>query len=127
MGGDIRAKQLRLSTRQRVLGRHRRSLARHQQDHKMDAGCRHLRLLRSCILMPPSRTRKRCLRSNIAPLLAGENVQHINTYGSPIFKAVQQKWYKALCRALTKSPKSPEYAVGEGSEPSHIDRSAGVP
>ena len=48
-------------------------------------------------------------------------------YGSPIFKAVQQKWYKALCRALTKSPKSPEYAVGEGSEPSHIDRSAGVP
>src|SRR5713101_6984797 len=49
------------------------------------------------------------------------------TYGSPIFKAVQQKWYKALCRALTKSPKSPEYAVGEGSEPSHIDRSAGVP
>src|SRR5216683_3016959 len=29
-----------------------------------------------CMLMPPSRTRKRCLRSNIAPLLAGENVQH---------------------------------------------------
>src|SRR6266853_1115047 len=52
---------------------------------------------------------------------------HLITYGSPIFKAVQQKWYKALCRALTKSPKSPEYAVGEGSEPSHIDRSAGVP
>jgi len=46
MGGDIRAKQLRLSTRQRVLGRHRRSLARHQQDHQVDTGCRHLRLLR---------------------------------------------------------------------------------
>src|SRR5713101_5943411 len=39
---------------------------------------RHPKLLRSCMLMPPSRTRKRCLRSNIAPLLAGENVQHIN-------------------------------------------------
>src|SRR5712691_7048256 len=42
------------------------------------------------------------------------------SYGSPIFKAVQKKRYKALYRALTKSPKSPEYAVGAGSEPSHI-------
>jgi hypothetical protein len=33
-------------------------------------------MLRSCILMPPSRTRMTCLRSNIAPLLAGEDVQH---------------------------------------------------
>ena len=47
------------------------------------------------------------------------------TYGSPIFKAVQQKWYKAWYRDLTRSPKSPEYALGEGSEPSHIDQSAG--
>jgi hypothetical protein len=28
--------------------------------------------------MPPSRTRTTCLRSNIAPFLAGEDVQHID-------------------------------------------------
>jgi len=33
---------------------------------------------RSCMLMPPSRTRMTCLRNNIAPRLAGENVQHID-------------------------------------------------
>ena len=51
----------------------------------------------------------------------------IETHRSPIFKAVQKKQYKALYRALTKSPKSPEYAVGAGSEPSHIAQSAGAP
>jgi hypothetical protein len=40
----------------------------------------------------------------------------LQTPGSPIFKAVQKKRYKALYRALTNSPKSPEYAVGAGSE-----------
>src|SRR6266571_1712276 len=44
----------------------------------MDTRRRHQILLRSCMLMPPSRTRETCLRSNIAPLLAGENVQHID-------------------------------------------------
>jgi hypothetical protein len=34
--------------------------------------------LRSCMLMPPSRTRKPCLRSNSAPCLAGETVQHVD-------------------------------------------------
>ena len=47
-------------------------------------------------------------------------------YGSPIFKAVQQKRCKALYTALTKSPKSPEYAVGEGSERSNVERSVAV-
>ena len=50
----------------------------------------------------------------------------ILTYGSPIFKAVQQKRRKALYRALKKSPKSPEFAVGEGSERSHVGRSVGA-
>lgn len=49
------------------------------------------------------------------------------TYGSPIFKAVPKKRCKALYRALKKSPKSPELAVGAGSEPSYVDRSAGAP
>ena len=49
------------------------------------------------------------------------------SYGSPIFKAVQQKRCKALYTALTKSPKSPEYAVGEGSERSNVARSVAVP
>ena len=49
------------------------------------------------------------------------------SYGSPIFKAVQQKRCKALYRALKKSPKSPEYAVGEGSERSNVDRSVAGP
>jgi len=35
-------------------------------------------MFRSCMLMPPSRTRETCLRSNIAPLLASENVQHMD-------------------------------------------------
>ena len=72
---------------------------------------------------------RRLLHGQVGRLGSLQNFVDIDgsTYGSPIFKAVQQKWYKALCRALTKSPKSPEYAVGEGSEPSHIDRSAGVP
>ena len=48
-------------------------------------------------------------------------------YGSPIFKAVQKKQCKALYRALKKSPKSPEFAVGEGSERSHVDRSVVPP
>jgi hypothetical protein len=30
--------------------------------------------------MPPSRTRKRCLRSNITSLLASKNVQHIDMF-----------------------------------------------
>src|SRR5262245_34239709 len=33
---------------------------------------------RSCMLMRPSRTRMTCQRNNIAPRLAGENVQHID-------------------------------------------------
>jgi transposase-like protein len=49
------------------------------------------------------------------------------TPGSPIFKAVQKKQYKALYRALTKSPKSPEYAVGACSELLYVDRSVGAP
>ncbi len=49
------------------------------------------------------------------------------TYGSPIFKAVPKKRCKALYRALKKSPKSPELAVGAGSEPSYVDRSVGAP
>src|SRR5712692_9991383 len=50
-----------------------------------------------------------------------------STYGSPIFKVVQKKWYPALYRALTKSPISPESAVGEGAERSHVDRSGVAP
>ena len=49
------------------------------------------------------------------------------TYSSTIFKAVQQKQCKALYTALTKSPKSPEYAVGEGSERSNVEWSVGGP
>ena len=49
------------------------------------------------------------------------------TYGSPIFKAVQKKRYKALYRGLKKSPKSLECAVGADSKPSHVDRSVGIP
>src|SRR6266567_7499575 len=49
------------------------------------------------------------------------------SYGSPIFKAVPKKRCKALYRALKKSPKSPELAVGAGSEPSYVDRSVGAP
>jgi SRSO17 transposase len=48
-------------------------------------------------------------------------------YGSPIFKAVQQKRCTALYRALKKSPKSPESAAGAGSKPSHVDRSGVAP
>ena len=59
----------------------------------------------------------------------GYRVVAISLYtpGSPIFKAVQKKRCKALCRALKKSPKSPESAVGAGSEPSYVDRSVGAP
>src|SRR3954451_23576020 len=55
-----------------------------------------------------------------------KKIFHI-TYGSPIFKVVQKKWYPALYRALTKSPISPESAVGEGAERSHVDRSGVAP
>src|SRR5712692_57623 len=51
----------------------------------------------------------------------------VPSYGSPIFKAVQQKRCTALYTALTKSLKSPEYAVGEGSEWSNVDWSVAVP
>jgi len=51
----------------------------------------------------------------------------ILTPGSPIFKAVQKKWCTAWCRALKKSPTPPESAVGEGAEPSYVDRSVGAP
>ncbi len=50
-----------------------------------------------------------------------------NTYGSPIFKAVPKKQCKALYRALTKSLKSPESAVGEGSGRSNVEGSVAVP
>ncbi len=35
-------------------------------------------MLRLRMLMPPSRTRETCPRSNLAPILGGENVQHID-------------------------------------------------
>jgi len=63
---------------------------------------------------PTSRSRR---SSALAPL----------TPGSPIFKAVQKKWCTAWCRALKKSPTPPESAVGEGAEPSYVDRSVGAP
>ena len=49
------------------------------------------------------------------------------TPNSPIFKAVQKKRYKALYRALKKSPTAPESAVAAGSERSHIEQSVGTP
>src|SRR5712691_1994946 len=59
----------------------------------------------------------------------GVNGQHRYrvTYGSPIFKAVPKKQCKALYRALTKSLKSPESAVGEGSGRSNVEGSVAVP
>jgi len=51
----------------------------------------------------------------------------LSSYGSPIFKTVQQKRCKALYTALTKSPTAPEDAVGEGSERSNVDWSVAVP
>ena len=70
-------------------------------------------------------------RMGLPALLDGHFPTHGNwqglTYGSPIFKAVQQKRCKALYTALTKSPKAPEYAVGEGSERSNVERSVVVP
>src|SRR5713226_5923570 len=48
------------------------------------------------------------------------------TYSSPIFKVVQQKWCKALYTVLKQSPTPPEYAVGEDSEGSNVDRSVVV-
>src|SRR6266571_4430532 len=48
------------------------------------------------------------------------------TYGSPIFKAVQKKQYKALYREPTRSPISPEDAVGVGSKWCCVDRSVGT-
>lgn len=59
--------------------------------------------------------------------LTGGKAFHSITYGSPIFKVVQKKWYPASSRALTKSPISPESAVGEGAERSHVDRSGVAP
>src|SRR5262249_35160456 len=47
--------------------------------------------------------------------------------GSPIFKAVQKKRYKALYRALKESPTAPKSAVAAGSERSHIAPSVGAP
>ncbi len=49
------------------------------------------------------------------------------TYGSPIFKAVQQKRCTALYRVLKNTPKPLESAAGAGSEPSYVDRSVAVP
>ena len=46
--------------------------------------------------------------------------------GSPIFKAVQQNRYKALYRALQKSPTAPECVVAAGSEQSHSTQSVGT-
>jgi hypothetical protein len=48
------------------------------------------------------------------------------SYGSPIFKAVQKKRCEALYRALKKSLKPPESAVGAGAERSHVERSVGA-
>ena|SRR5438128_1605232 len=59
----------------------------------------------------------------VSVIVAGQFI----SYGSPIFTAVPKKRCKALYRALKKSPKSPELAVGAGSEPSYVDRSVGAP
>ena len=38
-------------------------------------------MIRLRMLMPPSRTRKTCQRSNSAPRLAGEKLQHVDMLG----------------------------------------------
>jgi len=56
-------------------------MGNHKDTTPIRARCRYRKLLRFCMLMPPSRTRKTCLRSNSAPRLAGENVQHVDMLG----------------------------------------------
>src|SRR2546427_1282805 len=58
--------------------RHTADFPHHLPPTAICARRRYRQLFRSCMLMPPSRTRTTCLRSNIAPRLAGENVQHID-------------------------------------------------
>jgi HEPN domain-containing protein len=68
------------------------------------------------------------LRTAVAPLDGYYlPTRYPDTPGSPIFKVVQKKQCKALYRALKKSPTAPEFAVGEGSERSHVDRSVVPP
>src|SRR2546428_13210855 len=75
--------------------------------------------------LPPPTTRLRNIHNVvIVQAMIGDTAI---AYGSPIFKAVPKKRCKALYRALKKSPKSPELAVGAGSEPSYVDRSVWAP
>ncbi len=43
-------------------------------------------------------------------------------YGSPIFKVVREKRYKAFYTPVKRSPTAPKCALVRGSEPSNIDR-----
>ena len=60
-------------------------------------------------------------------VVARDPKDDIVTHGSPIFKAVQKKRDKALCRVLQKSPIAPECAAGGDAERSHIAPSVGLP
>src|SRR6266568_7335422 len=76
---------------------------------------------------PPSRGWHHPSSFQEQPSIAQSDYIYYGTPGSPIFKAVQQQRCKASYTALPKSLKSPEYAVGEGSERSHVDQPVAVP
>ena len=78
MGGQIRAELLWLPARTLHPGCDRRGFSEYQTHPEVCVRYRHRKMFRSCMLMPPSRTRMTCLRSNIALLLAGEDIQHID-------------------------------------------------
>src|SRR2546428_12122576 len=81
-------------------------------------------------LMVPSPLRETVRTSSRVTGVAGGNVQTKSpdcTYGSPIFKAVQEKHSQASYTPLRGSPKSPKCAVGEDAEQSHVDTSEAAP
>src|SRR5262249_31000507 len=80
LGSSFRGGQLRVSPWSRMSRRDRKSFSPGTARYHTTMGgrCGYRRCIRFCMLMPPSRTRKTCLRSNIAPLLAGEDAQHID-------------------------------------------------
>ena len=78
MGSQTVTAHLWLSPRTVLPGCHRSHLYRHPVSAAICAQTGYREMLRFCMLMPPSRTRETCQRSNIVRLLTGEQAQQIN-------------------------------------------------
>src|SRR2546426_7994915 len=81
----------------------------------------------SCTLIPPSSLTLELLGREHSNCTSWAQKRPAQRSGPPEIQLLDFLYSEWGDRALKKSPKSPELAVGAGSEPSYVDRSVEAP